>query len=181
MPEKEKKKKKATGKPAEKKPEGFRVDMSAIYPKRGRPPKFERPSDMADAIQKYLNSCFRPMINGFGQPVKDPITGKIVFQQYKPYTISGMAAALNMSRETLLQYGKDERFAEIVERAKRFVEQSTEEILLSGQSQKGAAFSLKNNFGWRDTSEVKNDTTVQMSEEDRALLQKVNGLLEEEE
>ena len=176
------KKKKSAGakKPAPKKTEQFNVDISNIYRKRGRPPKYERPGELAEAIQSYLNSCWRPKFNMYGVPVKDPETGKLVFEQYKPYTITGMAAAIGMTRQTMLEYGKDERFAELIARAKQFIEQSTEEVLLTGKASSGAAFSLKNNFGWRDASEVKSDATVQIREEDRLLMQKVQGLLGEE-
>ena len=76
-------------------------------------------------------------------------------EKEKPYTMSGLAYALDMDRKSLLNYSKDEQFFPTIKKAKEKVEQQLEENALMG---KGNAtftiFNLKNNYGWKDNIEV---------------------------
>ena len=74
----------------------------------------------------------------------------------KPYTMSGLAYALDIDRRTLLNYGENESFFPLVKRAKDRVQAQLEENALMGKG--NAVFTivdLKNNYGWRDQQEVK--------------------------
>jgi hypothetical protein len=67
----------------------------------------------------------------------------------KPVTISGLAYALEMTTESLRNYGTKDDFSATVKRAKQRVEMALEDRL-DAASPTGAIFNLKNNFGWKD-------------------------------
>lgn len=70
-----------------------------------------------------------------------------------PCTMSDLALALDISRQTLINYGKDDLFGTTVARAKQRVEGYMERALFTVKSSAGVQFALKNNFDWRDKSE----------------------------
>ena len=90
----------------------------------------------------------------------------------KPFTMSGLALFLDCSRTTLYNYDKElVKFKDIneddklrilnsVKRAKRKVEAYQEEQLFLGKSPVGTIFSLKNNFNWKDSQEINNNTNI---------------------
>ena len=90
----------------------------------------------------------------------------------KPFTMSGLALFLDCSRTTLYQYENELikfhnmseedklRIMNAVKRAKRMVEAYQEEQLFIGKSPVGTIFSLKNNFNWKDTQEINNNTNI---------------------
>jgi DNA-packaging protein gp3 len=84
----------------------------------------------------------------------------------KPYTMHGLARALDCSRTTLLNYERYDdapAFMVTVKRARERVAEWTEDRLhQKGYHPAGAIFSLKNNFGWKDvqTHEVSIDVSV---------------------
>lgn len=73
----------------------------------------------------------------------------------KPYTMSGLAYALDMDRRSLLNYSKDEKFFPTIKKAREKVEQQLEENALMGKANATfTIFNLKNNYGWQDKTEV---------------------------
>ena len=77
----------------------------------------------------------------------------------RKYTITGLAVHLGMTRKMLIEYGERETFKKVILTARSRIEQQVEEILLSGKSQAGAIFWLKN-AGWTDKQEIEvNDVT----------------------
>ena len=79
---------------------------------------------------------------------------KLCDENYKPYTMSGLAYALNMSRQSLINYSKDDEFFDTIKKAREKVETMLEENLYRLGNNSGIIFNLKNNFGWRDSVEV---------------------------
>ena len=75
----------------------------------------------------------------------------------KPYTMTGLALSLGIDRTTLINYGNKDLFSTLVKTAKTRVEEQLEESLYRLGNNSGVIFNLKNNYGWRDTVEVKND------------------------
>lgn len=79
----------------------------------------------------------------------------------RPYTMSGLALSLGIDRVTLINYGKNDLFFTLIKEAKDRVQAQLEENALIG---KGNAtftiFNLKNNYGWKDQVEVKNDNEL---------------------
>lgn len=103
----------------------------------GRPLIFKSEAELNDKIKQYFERC----------EIKD-----------KPFTMSGLALWLDIDRHTLINYGKKDEFFSTVKRARAIVEASTEEAYQKGDVNVTAAiFSLKNNFGWVDRQEIKQE------------------------
>ena len=125
----------------------------------GRPKKYNNAEEMQKVIDEYFNGCQKP-VKIFNKDLGKYITvtdekGNIEYEQYKPYTITGLANALNMSRQDLINYEKDNEFFDTITRAKRKVEQYVEERLFDKDGANGAKFNLANNFSrWKDKQEV---------------------------
>lgn len=130
--------------------------------KVGRPLKYETPEEMQEAIDKYFDSCFKP-VRVFIKDTNKYINltdenGDEIKEQYKPFTMSGLAYALGMSRQALLNYSEREKFVDTITRAKQKCEIYAEERLFDRDGNRGAMFSLANNFkGWVDKQQI--DTT----------------------
>lgn len=98
----------------------------------GRPPIFQTPDEMQEAIDAFYEEC----------------------EQKKQHpTVSGLAYALGMTTEGLRAYGERDEFSATVKAAKQRVEMAVEQSLLTGRNATGAIFNLKNNFGWKDKTE----------------------------
>lgn len=133
--------------------------------KVGRPLKFKTVKELEDKIQGYFNSCFEEQWfdevmrdeNGNIEPLED---GKKILQpvkkrvQIKPITITGLAVALETSRQTLINYEDKDQYFDTIKKAKNFIESYVEEQLFNGRNAVGVIFNLKNNFEWRDTQEI---------------------------
>lgn len=82
-------------------------------------------------------------------------------EKEKPYTMSGLAYALDMDRKSLLNYSKDEKFFPTIKKAREKVEQQLEENALIGKANSTfTIFNLKNNFNWKDAVEVNNKNEI---------------------
>lgn len=133
----------------------------------GRPKLYNSAEEMQKRIDEYFESCFRAIVvfnkdKCKYETVKDE-NGEIVTEQYRPFTVTGLADALDMSRETLLRYGEDEEFSDTIIRAKRKCELYAEERLFDKEGNKGAMFSLSNNFAnWKNKQEI--DANVKTQE-----------------
>ena len=110
-----------------------------------RPKLYEEANDMQKIIDAYFNMCDE----------KD-----------KPYTMSGLANALNMSRQSLINYSKDNEFFDTIKKARSRVEQQLEENGLIGKANATfTIFNLKNNYGWKDSVEVNDNRELNKVEE----------------
>ena len=112
----------------------------------GRPKKYTSVKQMQDDIKRYFNSCIKA--------TEDSETGEIKYKQIRPFTITGLALALNMDRRTLLNYEKDDKFFPTIKKAKLKCENFAEEQLFKSGTVSGVIFNLKNNYGWRDKQEI---------------------------
>jgi len=101
--------------------------------KVGRPLKFPSPEDMQEKIDEYFYECDDNQI---------------------PYTITGLAMALDCDRVTILDYAKKPEFSSTIKKAKIKVERGLELMLIQGRTPAGVIFNLKNNFGWKDKQEI---------------------------
>lgn len=102
--------------------------------------KYKTQEELQAGIDKYFEKCD---------------------EEKRPYTMSGLALSLGIDRVTLIRYGDRDLFATQVKEAKDRVQAQLEENALMG---KGNAtftiFNLKNNYGWKDQVEVKNDNEL---------------------
>lgn len=155
--------------------------------KGGRPPKFKTVEELQAAIDAYFDDCdphvedepylVYPEVQddiesdleeqphgGALKRVKridyaaEPSIGirkRMSFQ--KPYTVTGLAMALNTTRETLLDYQGKKKFSDTIKRAKLRIE-NYNEMQLYGKNVTGVIFNLKNNYGWQDRSQVEEES-----------------------
>ena len=118
---------------------------------------------MQKVIDEYFESCFKEDLKfnsdkQYYEPKRD-YEGNVIKYQYKPFTITGLANALGLTRQSLLNYAKEEEFFDTITRAKQKVEEYVEERLFDRDGVNGARFNLVNNFkNWSEKQEV--DTTV---------------------
>ena len=125
----------------------------------GRPPKYKTVEELQKLIDRYFRSCWTQKLDMFGAPIfikdsKGKKTDKKVVVQSRPYTIVGLAIAIGTTRETLLDYEKKDEFSDTIKRAKQMCHGYAEESLYMGKNPTGAIFNLKNNYGWKDKTEV---------------------------
>lgn len=102
----------------------------------GRPLKYNSVDEMQKDIDNYFKYCD---------------------ENKKPYTVSGLANALDMTRQSLLNYEEKEEFFDTIKRAKSKIEQFAEESLFIGSNTAGVIFNLKNNYNWKDKQEIEAD------------------------
>lgn len=107
--------------------------------KVGRPPKFEAPEKLQEKISEYFKKCK---------------------EEDRPYTMAGLAYALDCDRATLFRYGKKDEFFDVIQRAKTRIETFLEEQLFVCPRTAGVIFNLKNNFNWKDRHEVEQTSSV---------------------
>jgi len=134
----------------------------------GRPLKFKSVKELQEKIVAYFAEC-DPHVEDVtewveardkeGKLLKDDngmnylveVHHKVMTKQI-PYTITGLALALDTSRETLLEYEEREEFVDTIKKAKDRCHNYVENSLLTSNPT-GAIFNLKNNYGWRDKTE----------------------------
>jgi hypothetical protein len=116
---------------------------------RGRPLKFRTAKALQKKIDEYFDSCDNRTTKVLTK------TGAIVdMPDPKPYTITGLALALDTSRQTLLNYEEREEFFDTIRKAKLRIENYVEESLWTPKITSGVIFNLKNNFAWVDKQSV---------------------------
>jgi len=94
--------------------------------------RFETPEALKKAIDKYFQDCDR---------------------EKRPYTMTGLAVALDTNRMTIWNYSHKDEYGPIINRAKQRCQMFAEEMLMSGKNPVGAIFNLKNNYeGWKEES-----------------------------
>lgn len=151
--------------------------MSAVKNLGGRPLKFKTVKELEDKIDAYFAECDPHVVEVEKiKETRDEKTGEVkrtkikdfVMTEQIPYTITGLALALDASRETLLEYEgevagrekKDPGYAYAVKKAKLRCQNFAEQFLFSGKHPTGAIFNLKNNHNWQDKSQVAVDHTT---------------------
>jgi hypothetical protein len=115
---------------------------------RGRPKSFNSPEELESKIEEYFQYC---------DSKKEMVTNdkgqiKVIV---KPYTVTGLAAYLDVNKDTINEYAKKPDYSVIIKNAKAKIEAYIEEGAINGTLQPiFSMFSLKNHFGWVDKHEV---------------------------
>lgn len=114
----------------------------------GQPLLFKTKEALQEKIDAYFASCYR-----FNEETN-------INECIRPLTISGLAVDLETSRQTLINYEQKEQFFDTIKKAKQKIENWTEEQLYRNTQVTGVIFNLKNNYDWKDKSEVDNNTKI---------------------
>jgi len=121
----------------------------------GRPLAFKSVKELQDKIDEYFAYCDNRIKSVFVKELGDNIS----VAHPAPYTMSGLARALGISRDTLAEYSKKDQFSDTIKAAREKVHEDIETRLMETSNQSGAIFNLKNNFGWKDRTQ--NDIKVE--------------------
>ena len=122
--------------------------------------KFQTVKEMQDKIDEYFDNCDNRIQSVYSK-AQDAV---IEIINPEPYTIEGLALSLEVDRETLLNYEKREGYEKYfgtVKRAKLKVQQSVVIHSFEGKNAAGSIFNLKNNFGYKDKTEVDLTTNIE--------------------
>ena len=123
----------------------------------GRPGRYETAEQLEAAIQAYFEAATpKPIMkeneDGDEVPLLDS-KGNVVYTQVCP-TMAGLAHALGyVSRQSIYDLGKDERFSYSIKRACLALEAIHEQNLVTRDKPTGDIFWLKN-YGWSDKQEI---------------------------
>lgn len=110
----------------------------------GRPRAFKNVEEVEEKINAYFNYCE---------------------EKEKPYTMSGLAYYLEISRQTLVNYSNKDEYFDTIKKARDRVQMQLEENALSNKANPTfTIFNLKNNFDWKDKVEVKNTNLPKVEE-----------------
>ncbi len=134
----------------------------------GRPLKFKSVKELQTKIDRYFEECDphweditswntelvkgQPVVDEDGRVRQHEVTKRVLTKQI-PYTITGLALALDTSRETLLDYEEKDKFSDTIKKAKARCHSYAERQLFGGNPT-GPIFNLKNNYAWRDKTET---------------------------
>lgn len=138
------------------------VEVGEKHP-GGRPLKYATVAELDLAIQLYFDECdphvFKHMeASGFNERGETMWKERSIMSEQKPYTMSGLARAIGLSRQSLLDYKNRDEFVDSIESAKQRCEEYAEGQLF-GPYSNGAKFNLINNYrgkhqDWADKHEV---------------------------
>lgn len=133
--------------------------MAKDKSKAGRKLIFQTPEDLQTAIDAYFKRCDETVI------MRKHVTGSGVtpVEVKTPYSMAGLAYALDIDRQTLLNYEHRDAFFGIVTRARRKVERQRVEQGLSGcYDTRIAALDLASNHGYTTKQEIKGSGTLKV-------------------
>lgn len=159
--------------------------LKAIFPYQhilGKRRIIEDPGQLQTMVDQYFDSCQGPLIDKYGQMVRDD-DGKIIFVQTRPYTLSGLASALGMSTCTLRAYNWKSlaglvhpEFSDVILRARQKIQEYSEEQLYNVNGARGAQFMLQAGFAWstsKEQSEIaRNNATIKQMQQEFELKKK---------
>lgn len=121
--------------------------------KGGPPLKFETVDKLELAIEEYFDNCDNRLVQGYDNKTNE----QFAYISPEPYTMSGLAYALDLSRKQLLVYKKRYEYGNAITKARRRVEADVECRMNDKNTfTAGLIFNLKNNFGWKDESKIEN-------------------------
>jgi len=138
-----------------------------------RPVKHKTAKDMQRLIDLYFLACRvrnednSDLLSGRSEEDLLVING---IHDIHP-TVTGLALALDLTRQGLIEYSEKGDFSETVKKAKARVEAYVEQRLFYNNAT-GCIFNLKNNFGWKDQQEHKVDANIKFHTIERKIIGK---------
>lgn len=116
----------------------------------GRPLKYTSVEDMQSAIDEYFTHCDNRI-----KEIHKPDGETYGYSNPEPYTMSGLAYALGLSRQSLIDYKNKDEFFDAIKDARNRVEHDVERRMSDKDTfTPGLIFNAKNNFGWKDKTET---------------------------
>jgi hypothetical protein len=112
---------------------------------------FTDPQALAEQCDEYFDSLWQERT--IRQRGADGQMVEWTEQYMRPPTMAGLALHLNVTRQTLLNYGqgkgnRDDLFVPVIARAKMRIAQYAEEALYTREASTGAQFALRVNHGY---------------------------------
>jgi hypothetical protein len=142
---------------------------------RGRPKTFKNKTELESLIDEFLDYCKPHPIPGWvteakrlKRTTKYEIVQRQVLSKEVPITINNLCAFMGIHRDTFNDYSHKKQFSDTIKRFKQVCEAYAEDQLYSGNAS-GAKFSLQNNYGWRDETEVKHSGEINRNMTDEEL------------
>ena len=125
----------------------------------GRPRVFNDNDILRCKVESYFEHCDAQ------KEVYEDSKGRLTIVR-KPYTLSGLCLWLGICRDTFAEYANgvyddsSNKFSDTFSYARHKVENYVEEGMLNNTlNTNGSIFNLKNNFGWKDKTEVEHQVT----------------------
>lgn len=122
-------------------------------PNAGRRPKVDSPRWVAQCFANYFER-------------QD--------EQQRPYTITGLARSVGMTRKQLIEYQNRDDFRNVITDAKARIIEQVEEKLVSAKGNAGTIFWLKNVDGWADVQQIDVNDISELSKDQ--LIAKIKAL-----
>lgn len=119
----------------------------------GQPMAFKTVEELEDKVESFFTSEDAFIIN-FKEGQEEKI--------FAP-TVSGLALHLGVDRRTIVNYSHKEEYFPTIKKARARIEAHLEKKLF-GNNVAGLIFNLKNNFDWKDKTEVA-QTNVELTHE----------------
>jgi hypothetical protein len=147
------KKTKAVKKPVKKRVKKKVKKSVPVNEKAGQPPIFKSAAELQSKVDEFFVSDDAFLIETIGGEEK---------RTFAP-TMAGLALHLEVDRKTIVNYSHKEEFFLTIKKARARIEAHLEKKLY-GNNVTGLIFNLKNNFDWKDKSEVA-QTNVEVTHE----------------
>lgn len=151
------------------------------YQKYNHKLRYNTPEELQEKVNEYFDSCYGPAYYK-GEPIYNPVTGEPVIKQIEPFTISGLARHLGITRMCLCKYDSYSKsglipfeYAEIILDAKLRIQDYAEKRLYDKEGSSGARFVLEAGFGWITRTEARelknNKKRIKVAQDKLKLLQ----------
>jgi len=122
----------------------------------GRPLKYKTVEELQKAIEEYFDYC-----DNKTKEVHSDKLGDMIMPDPEPYTMSGLAYRLDLSRKSLINYKRRGQFLHTIKKARRKVEADVERRMNDKNTfTPGLIFNAKNNFDWKDKVEHEGEITI---------------------
>ena len=117
----------------------------------GRPLKYTDINKLQQDIDNYFKTCDKgEEIEVYDKKAQEVKKIKVTI----PYTITGLAIALNTCRQTLLNYEVLPEYLDTIKNAKQRVENYAELRLMKGDLFPASAIFALKNHGWQDKQDI---------------------------
>lgn len=126
-----------------------------------RPKIFKTEKELESLIQDYFDSITMdiPRTDDIREPVLNNAWEQIIDTEYTSIpSILWLCEYLDIHRSTLIEYEEQKEFSNTIKKAKQRIEKYNAEQLYRKEQVTGIIFNLKNNFDWKDKSEVDQKT-----------------------